>query len=218
MARFLIRSIISTIITMLLVSIALFYLIEVGSGDITVKILGIEATPEQRESYRAQLGLNRPVWRRYTDWLIGNDWWADDLVGYPLITLPNPRTEEAEWWADVDGQATRWAVEDGTLKALRRQEDGSTTEHLVSGDWTKNEKGEEFFWGINLNNSAVMWIRGSTEQVFIKSKAGGRWVGDGPREYIPLVKGLIRGDAGQSLQTGRPVSVTLLGGCVIRPS
>ena len=50
MARFLIRSVISTIVTMLLVSIALFFLLEVGSGDITVKILGVFATPEQRAS------------------------------------------------------------------------------------------------------------------------------------------------------------------------
>ena len=74
MARFIIRSIISTIVTMLLVSIALFLLIEVGSGDITVKILGVFSTPEQRASYRAQLGLDAPVWQRYIDWLIGNDW------------------------------------------------------------------------------------------------------------------------------------------------
>ncbi|MCB0161471.1 MAG: ABC transporter permease, partial [Caldilineaceae bacterium] len=31
----------------------------------------------------------------------------------------------------------------------------------------------------------------------------------GPRQYIPLRKGLVRFDAGKSLQTGRPVSVTL---------
>jgi len=36
MARFIIRSLVSTVITMLLVSIALYFLIEVGSGDITV--------------------------------------------------------------------------------------------------------------------------------------------------------------------------------------
>ena len=211
MARFLIRSVISTVITMLLVSIVLFYLVEVGSGDVTIKILGIESTPEQRESYRAQLGLTRPVWQRYVDWLFGNDWWVKDRVGYPLITLPNPKTDEQEWWADVDGQATRWQMEEGHLQALRRQADGSVSEHLVSGNWIENERGEEFFWGLNTNNSAVMWIRGSTEQVYIKSKAGGRWVGDGPREYIPLVKGLVRGDAGESLQTGRPVAATLFG-------
>ena len=67
MVRFLVRSVVSTIVTILLVSIGLFLLIEVGSGDISVKILGVFATPEQRASYRAQLGLNAPVWQRYLD-------------------------------------------------------------------------------------------------------------------------------------------------------
>ena len=81
MARFIIRSIISTIVTMLLVSLLLFVLIDVGSGDITVKILGIESTAEQRASYRAQLGLDAPLLQRYLDWLIGNDWQNDpDLL------------------------------------------------------------------------------------------------------------------------------------------
>jgi peptide/nickel transport system permease protein len=84
MARFLFRSVVSTIVTMLLVSIALFLLLEVGSGDISVKILGVFATPEQRASYRSQLGLDAPAWQRYVDWLAGNDWRVDGRVGYDL--------------------------------------------------------------------------------------------------------------------------------------
>jgi len=211
MARFLFRSAISTVVTMLLVSVSLFYLIEVGSGDITVKLLGIESTPEQRESYRAQLGLNRPLWLRYSDWLIGNDWYMTREIGLPLITLPNPSTKELEWWADVEGIPTQWEIQEEVLFARQRQADGSTISVPDDERWTINEKGEEEFWGLNNNNSAVRWIRGSTEEVYIMSKAGGRWVGDGPREFIPLVRGLIRGDAGESLETGRPVSSTLPG-------
>ena len=133
MARFLIRSILSTIVTMLLVSIALFVLLEVGTGDITIKILGVFATDEQRASYRAQLGLDQPGYVRYLDWLVGNDWRARGLVGYPLVSVPDPQTGEQTWWADVDGQLTRWKMEDGRLLALTRQSDGSSTSHLVSG-------------------------------------------------------------------------------------
>ena len=141
MARFIIRSIISTIVTMLLVSMALFVLIEVGSGDITVKILGVFATPEQRASYRAQLGLDAPAWQRYIDWLIGNDWRARNLVGHPIVTAINPQSGEANWWVDVDGQLTRWRLEEGRLLELRRQEDGSTTSHIASGVWQTDEEG-----------------------------------------------------------------------------
>jgi peptide/nickel transport system permease protein len=210
MARFIIRSIISTIITMLLVSIALFFLVEVGSGDISVKILGVFATPEQRASYRAQLGLDAPAWQRYIDWLIGNDWRAQRKVGYPLVTAVNPQTGEADWWADVDGQLTRWTMEEGQLLTLKRQEDGNTTQHLSSGEWDIDEEGNESFWGVDTNNNAVRWQRGEGAEVWVLTKAGLRKEGDGPQQYIPLRKGLLRGDPGISLQFGRPVAVTLI--------
>ena len=210
MARFIIRSIISTLVTMLLVSIALFILIEIGSGDISVKILGVFATPEQRASYRAQLGLDAPISQRYIDWLIGNDWRVKRLVGYPLVASINPQTGEADWWADVDGQLTRWKMEEGRLLTLRRQEDGSATSHLTSGEWKLDEEGQEYFWGVDIKNSAVKWVRGEGAEVWALTKAGLRKEGDGPQEYIPLRKGLLRGDPGISLQYGRPVAVTLI--------
>jgi len=206
MIRFIMRSVISTVVTMLLVSIALFLLIEVGSGDITVKILGVFATPEQRASYRAQLGLDAPIWLRYTDWLIGNDWRAEDYVGHPLVTAINPESEEAEWWADVDGELTRWRLDEGRLQALKRQPDGSTTTHLVSGAWQTDENGQEYFWGLDTKNNAVKWVRGEGAEVWVLTKAGLRKEGDGPKQYIPLRKGMLRGDFGKSLQYGRPVS------------
>jgi peptide/nickel transport system permease protein len=209
MARFIIRSIISTIVTMLLVSIALFFLIEVGSGDITVKILGVFATPEQRASYRAQLGLDAPPWQRYIDGLVGNDWRAERLVGHPLVTAINPQSGEANWWADVDGQLTRWRLEEGRLLELRRQEDGSTTSHIASGVWQTDEEGREYFWGVDVKNNAVKWVRGEGSEVWVLTKAGLRKEGDGPQQYIPLRKGLLRGDPGISLQFGRPVAATL---------
>ena len=210
MARFLVRSIISTIFTMLLVSIALFYLLEVGSGDISVKILGVFSTPEQRASYRAQLGLDAPAWQRYVDWLAGNDWRAKSHVGYPLVSVPNVETGEAEWWADVDGELTRWRLEESRLLALKRQEDGTTTSHLVSGGWqVDNETGAEFFWGVDTKNNAVKWARGEGAEVWVLTKAGLRKEGDGPQEYIPLRKGMLRGDPGTSLQYNQPVAQSL---------
>jgi len=209
MVRFLVRSVVSTIITILLVSIGLFVLIEVGSGDISVKILGVFSTPEQRASYRAQLGLNAPTWQRYLDWLVGNDWRAKSRMTYPLITLKNPKTKEVEWWADVDGQATRWKMDKGELKRLVRKEDGFSKVMPAESDWIKGEGTEEFFWGVDNRNNAVKFVKGSGEEVWVLTKAGLRKQGDGPREYIPLRKGLIRGDAGLSWQYNRPVSMIL---------
>ncbi len=209
MARFIFRSIVSTIVTMFLVSLALFLLVEVGSGDITVKILGVFATPEQRASYRAQLGLDQPWYIRYLDWLVGNDWRVRSRIGHPLVAVPNPQTKELEWWAQVDGELVRWEMRDGRLFALVRQPDGSVLEQPADDQWQATPEGKEIFWGVNTKNSAVMWVRGEGEAVYVLTSAGMRKEGDGPQKYIPLRKGLLRGDPGTSLQTGRPVSVTL---------
>jgi peptide/nickel transport system permease protein len=210
MARFLLRSLISTVITILLVSIALFFLLEVGSGDISVKILGVFATEEQRASYRAQLGLDASSWQRYADWLIGNDWRAAGYTGFPVVTENNLQTGEPEWWADLNGTLTRWTMEAGELFVLTRQPDGSRAKQPAPADvWQTGENGEEFFWGVDAKGNAVKWVRGSGEAVWVLTKAGLRQEGDGPRQYIPLRKGLVRGDPGRSLQTSRPVAVTL---------
>jgi peptide/nickel transport system permease protein len=213
MPRFLVRSAASAVITMLLVSIALFFLIEVGSGDITVKILGVFATPEQRESYRRQLGLDASFQQRYADWLVGSDFRAENLVGYDLVAVSNLATGELEWWADTPEGLARWYMEDGVLYIQYRQDDGSASAAVAATTdvWETDELGNEYFWGVNDNNAAVKWVRGSGETVYVLTKAGLREeAGDGPSQYIPLKKGMLRGDPGESLQTGRPVALTLL--------
>jgi peptide/nickel transport system permease protein len=210
MARFLIRSLVATIVTMLLVSALLFTLMEVGSGDIAQKILGVFATEEQKASYRAQLGLNAPAYQRYLDWLVGNDIRARRLIGHDLVTIANPNTGEQQWWADVDGTLTRWQMRSGQLETLQRREDSTAAAHTLDIDWQDTPEGGEFFWGVDTNNKAVKWVRGEGAEVWVLTKAGLRKEGDGPQEYIPLRKGLLRGDAGESWQTGRPVAVTLL--------
>lgn len=210
MARFLGRSAISAVVTMLLVSIFLFLLLETRTDSIALRILGVFATEEQLASYKAQLGLDSPPEIRYLDWLIGSEWRAEDQVGYDLVTVQNQATGEQQWWADVDGTLTRWTMDDGRLMTLQRQPDGSASARIISIDWQSGEGGEEVFWGVDTNNRAVKWVRGSGETVWVLTKAGLRQEGDGPQEYIPLRKGILRGDPGQSLQFGRPVAVTLL--------
>ncbi|MFN2200581.1 MAG: ABC transporter permease [Caldilineaceae bacterium] len=211
MARFLIRSVISTVVTMFLVSILLFVFLEVGTGDITIKILGVFSTPEQRASFANQLGLDAPAYRRYLDWLIGSDHRAQRKIGYKLVAIKNPNTQEQEWWAEVDGELVRWRMEDGELVALVRQPDGST-QSRAAGDmiWRKDDLGNEIFWGVDSRNNAAKWVRGAGAEIYVLTKTGMRTEGDAPVDYIPLTKGLLRGDAGMSLQTGRPVRVTLV--------
>ena len=209
MARFLVRSIISTFVTMFLVSILLWLLLDIAAGDVTVKLLGVFATTEQRASYRAQLGLDAPSWQRYLDWLIGSDWRAAAQIDLPLVTFQDELTGEQVWWAELEGLPTQWRMEAGELTAIHRQPEGGIGVAPTGVAWEIAEDGSEYFWGIDQNNNAVKWVRGQGAEVWVLTDSGLRREGDGPQQYIPLRKGLLRGDAGMSLQTGRPVSVTL---------
>ena len=80
----------------------------------------------------------------------------------------------------------------------------------VAPEEIAGDNGETYFWGLDNRNNAVKWVKGSGEEVWVLTKAGLRKEGDGPQQYIPLRKGLLRLDPGKSLQYGRPVAVTLL--------
>ncbi len=217
MARFLIRSVISTVVTMLVVSILLFFLIEIGGKDVTIQILGVFATPEQKESLRKQLGLDQPAWLRYTDWLIGNDWRMRDDIGYPLVQVENPQTGEQQWWQTVDGETVRWSVEtddeteEEILTMWVRQADGSTVKIPSQEFWptTENEDGEIVFWGVDERGRAAKWIRDSGSTAIVATQTGVQTLSGQAVEWVPLRKGIIRGDSGTSLKTGRAVSATL---------
>lgn len=57
--------------TLLLASLAIFFLLRVVPGDVAAAILGEDATAESLARVREQLGLNRPLIVQYLDWLNG---------------------------------------------------------------------------------------------------------------------------------------------------
>lgn len=209
MARFIVKSIISTIVTMFIVSMILFGLLEV-SGDkdaLVEKILGVYITPEQNASFQKQLGLDRPAWVRYSDWLIGNDWRADDRIGFALEQVPTTQTGELEWWAVDEGQYKRWEIgEDGEIVDIIRQSDGTNMRQASTKPWQTDAEGTEFFWGVDNDGRGARWVRGSEDVAYVSTQTGWQALSGAPIEYIPLSKGLLRGDAGMSMKTQRPVS------------
>jgi peptide/nickel transport system permease protein len=56
-------------ITLLLVSLIVFSILEILPGDVATRILGRDATPESLDVLRNELGLNRPALSRYLAWL-----------------------------------------------------------------------------------------------------------------------------------------------------
>lgn len=69
--RMLVARIFLSLLTLLLVSIIIFAIIEVLPGDVATRILGRDATPEAIAALREKLNLNDPAIVRYFNWLGG---------------------------------------------------------------------------------------------------------------------------------------------------
>lgn len=77
MKRFLGRRLLFMLLTLFLVSIAIFAVTQLLPGDVAKKILGQWSTPEDYARLREKLGLNQPVWVQYLEWLtkfVRGDW------------------------------------------------------------------------------------------------------------------------------------------------
>lgn len=198
------------LLTMVLVSIIVFAIVEIAPGNVARNMLGTFATPAQEESMRKQLGLERSVVIRYISWLFGSDWQAAREVGLPLketISQQGLVANSQEWWAvEPNGDLVKWDVEDGLLYRLIRQPDGHTIKQLSEQDWKVDADGKGYFWGVDVGNRAAMWLRGSKTLEYTYDYSGWQERTDGAVEFIPLTRGLLRGDAGMSLRYKAPVS------------
>lgn len=200
------------LLTMFIVSIAVFGVSEVAPGNIARNTLGVFITPEQEVSFNAKLGLYRPLYIRYISWLIGSDWQARSYVRMPLVRISRTGAAESwEWWAgEPDGTLIRWRVDDNdNLIAIRRQPDASKIESVDNGRWKTAADGTPYFWGVDEANHAAKWLRGSDLQTWTLTVATWISIPGAPSEYIPLQTGIMRGDPGRSTRTGKPVADTL---------
>ncbi len=211
MVKFIIRRFFLLLLTMFLVSLAVFLITESSPGNVARNVLGAFVTPEQEASFLAQVGLDKPVYLRYLYWLFGSDWHAEQKSDLELKRIT---TEDGfvEWWAvRDDGALVRWKLEGEDLIAVAKlQSLGVETRYKNNEMWTTNEKGESFFWGVDDSNHVVRWEKGMDKKVWTFIVGTG-WMesSGGPAEYIPLKKGFIRGDPGVSFRTGRPVSKSI---------
>ncbi len=212
MAKFLIRRIIFLVITLFFVSVAVFAISELAPGNIAINTLGNTITPQQEASFNAQNGLDQPAITRYTRWMFGSDWQAEGKVGRSVSRVYDAENDRYSWWAvDENGTYFQNYTPDGvTIIRVERQNDGSTEEVLVSGDvWAPDEYGRLSFWGIDQDGHAAKWVQGAESEAQVKTKAGWVSVPGAPQEYIPLQRGLLRGDPGVSFKDRRPVAEVL---------
>lgn len=71
MLRLVLVRLTSAVLTLLLVSVMIFAVIEILPGDVASRILGRDATPETLAAIRTKLQLNDPAIERYLRWLGG---------------------------------------------------------------------------------------------------------------------------------------------------
>jgi peptide/nickel transport system permease protein len=210
MARYVVRRLMTMLLTMFIVSILVFAIVEIAPGNVARNMLGAFATPQQEESMRKQLGLERSVVIRYISWLFGSDWQAQPKVGLRLretVSQQGLVANSEEWWAvEPNGDLVQWDVQDGQLVRLVRQPDGSTLKQPSEQDWKVDASGVTYFWGVDTGNRVAEWIKGSKNVEYTYDYSGWQEKVDAPIEYIPLSKGLLRGDAGMSLRYKAPVS------------
>lgn len=69
--KLVVRRVLLSIATLLIVSAIIFVSTEVLPGDVATAILGREASPGRLAALRAELGLDRPALDRYVNWLGG---------------------------------------------------------------------------------------------------------------------------------------------------
>ncbi|MEM6693291.1 MAG: ABC transporter permease [Pseudomonadota bacterium] len=77
-------------VTLLVVSVVIFFAVELLPGDVAQQILGRDATPETLAALRERLGLNEPAVARYVAWLGGivqGDLGESLVTGQPISDL-----------------------------------------------------------------------------------------------------------------------------------
>jgi len=83
------------LLTLLVVSILIFFAVELLPGDTAQAILGQSATPDTVAALREELGLNQPAYIRYFDWLFGairGDLGVSAIPPHqPVISVIGPR-------------------------------------------------------------------------------------------------------------------------------
>ena len=90
----LVRRLALGLVTLLVVSVLIFFAVELLPGDLAQAVLGQAATEETVNALRQQLGLDRPAFVRYFDWLGGaivGDFGVSMISGDSVTEAIGPR-------------------------------------------------------------------------------------------------------------------------------
>ncbi|NLK96005.1 MAG: ABC transporter permease [Clostridiales bacterium] len=104
MGRYILNRIITVITTLFILSIVIFSITHIMSGDPALAMLGSDATTEQVEELRQEMGLNDPLSTQYIKWVknavtgdLGESYFRHQSVGSALMERIGPSLELAFW-------------------------------------------------------------------------------------------------------------------------
>lgn len=89
MGRYLLRRFWGSLITVVLFATVMFFLVQIIiPHDFTVQF-SLGMTRGEREAMAEELGLNRPLWQQYLDWMVNlfTGQFGDSFYGYPVMEL-----------------------------------------------------------------------------------------------------------------------------------
>jgi peptide/nickel transport system permease protein len=137
--RFFVRRLLGALATLVVVSMLIFFTLNVLPGDVASRILGRTATPEALAALRHRLGLDRSAFTQYLDW-IGGALHGD--LGTPATAVARGNTE-ATVWAAISGPLSNSVYLAGiavvlliplslTLGAWAAVRAGKASDHVIS--------------------------------------------------------------------------------------
>ncbi|MEF8789334.1 MAG: ABC transporter permease [Haloarculaceae archaeon] len=151
LSRYAARRLVLLVATLFGASVITFVLTNVLPGDVAVMILGTRADSEQIEILRQQLGLNRPLYVQYLDWIAGviqGDLGVSLRFGDPVATLLAQRLPASAFLAFTALTiAVVLAIPLGVVAAIEQNtwKDFLTSVGAFAGISLPN-----FFWGMVL--------------------------------------------------------------------
>ena len=151
MLRYITTRIISSLVILWVISVLVFWLMNVLPGDPAAGVFGQYGTPEQVEAFRERTGLNRPLVERYGDWIFNalQGELGGSLIGDVPITETFARRAPATMELGILSLMVviGVAIPVGVLAALRP---GSRTEVAASTMMIVGSSIPEFLTGIAL--------------------------------------------------------------------
>lgn len=88
--KYILKKFLTMVVTLIVVSILVFFAFSLIPGNPAVSKLGTEATPERINALMHEMGLDRPLMERFSDWLLGvlrGDFGISYSYGQPVTKL-----------------------------------------------------------------------------------------------------------------------------------